>query len=280
VQRWERDEGLPVHRHQHKERGTVYAYTAEIDRWSEQRRLQREPEPPEPPEPPPTGFWKRVARRAPVLVTLVLILALATVASLRPIARYYNNRGVQLQQMGDLEGAIQDYKKAIAVRSSYAEAHYNLGDSYEDLQDFDKARDEYQRAVESDPRFYEAYNNLARLYIKQRKDYGAALGLLDRALSLKPSEPEVNYSLYKNYGWASLEIGARGQAEHYLKNAIALEPERGAAHCLMAELLDGQMPGDKALAEWESCAAYGSQVEVEPEWKLKAQERLMHEATR
>src|SRR5271166_3609850 len=33
VQRWERDEGLPVHRHQHKDRGTVYAFTGEIDRW-------------------------------------------------------------------------------------------------------------------------------------------------------------------------------------------------------------------------------------------------------
>ncbi len=33
VQRWEKREGLPVHRHQHDERGTAYAYSAEIDRW-------------------------------------------------------------------------------------------------------------------------------------------------------------------------------------------------------------------------------------------------------
>ena len=33
VQRWEKQEGLPVHRHQHDERGTAYAYAEEIDRW-------------------------------------------------------------------------------------------------------------------------------------------------------------------------------------------------------------------------------------------------------
>ena len=37
VQRWEKQEGLPVHRHQHDERGTAYAYSAEIDRWLDSR---------------------------------------------------------------------------------------------------------------------------------------------------------------------------------------------------------------------------------------------------
>ena len=37
VQRWEKREGLPVHRHQHDERGTAYAYSAEIDCWLEAR---------------------------------------------------------------------------------------------------------------------------------------------------------------------------------------------------------------------------------------------------
>ena len=41
VQRWERDEDLPVHRHQHEKRGTVYAYRSEIDAW----RLERASDP-------------------------------------------------------------------------------------------------------------------------------------------------------------------------------------------------------------------------------------------
>jgi TolB-like protein/Tfp pilus assembly protein PilF len=33
VQRWEQEEGLPVHRHQHEKRGSVYAYAHELDAW-------------------------------------------------------------------------------------------------------------------------------------------------------------------------------------------------------------------------------------------------------
>jgi Tol biopolymer transport system component len=38
VYRWEKEEGLPVHRHQHKELGSVFAYTAELDAWLNARR--------------------------------------------------------------------------------------------------------------------------------------------------------------------------------------------------------------------------------------------------
>ena len=35
VRRWERREGLPVHRILHRALGSVYAYTAELDAWLE-----------------------------------------------------------------------------------------------------------------------------------------------------------------------------------------------------------------------------------------------------
>ncbi len=37
AQRWEKLEGLPVHRHLHKKLGSAYAYTSEIDHWQTQR---------------------------------------------------------------------------------------------------------------------------------------------------------------------------------------------------------------------------------------------------
>ena len=40
VQAWEKQEGLPVHRHQHRKAGTVYAYPSEIDAW---RRGREDP---------------------------------------------------------------------------------------------------------------------------------------------------------------------------------------------------------------------------------------------
>ena len=37
VRRWERHEGLPVHRHRHARIGSIYAYTRELDAWFESR---------------------------------------------------------------------------------------------------------------------------------------------------------------------------------------------------------------------------------------------------
>jgi hypothetical protein len=42
VQRWERTEGLPVCRHRHDKRGTVYAFRREVDMWREERRERRD----------------------------------------------------------------------------------------------------------------------------------------------------------------------------------------------------------------------------------------------
>ncbi len=97
-------------------------------------------------------------------------------------------------------------------------------------------------------------------------------------MNLKPQEPSVRYSLHKNYGWANFELRQLGQAEQNLKLALAVNSDRGAAHCLLAKVLDAQQKAAVALAEWEACAAYSNQEEVEPEWRNEAQERLRKEA--
>jgi TolB-like protein/Flp pilus assembly protein TadD len=43
VQRWERTEGLPVHRHEHKKKSTVYAYAGELDEWIRNRQPKDDP---------------------------------------------------------------------------------------------------------------------------------------------------------------------------------------------------------------------------------------------
>jgi tetratricopeptide (TPR) repeat protein len=214
------------------------------------------------------------------LAITALVLALALVRSLPSVARAFNNRGFQLQQRGQIKAAIEEYQRAIRLNPGYAEAHYNLADAYEEIPNYDKALEEYQRAIDADLTFYPAYNNLSRLYILRRRDYGAALRLLDRAINLKPQEPSVQYSLHKNYGWANFELHHLEQAERDLRLAIGMNSERGAAHCVLAKVLDAQERAAVALTEWESCAAYSGQEEMEPEWRNEAQERLRKEAAR
>src|SRR6202042_212275 len=50
VQRWEKREGMPVHRHLHDKRGSVYALTEELDEWV-RSRSPRVDEPEKKPEP-------------------------------------------------------------------------------------------------------------------------------------------------------------------------------------------------------------------------------------
>src|SRR5271163_4729712 len=68
VQRWERREGMPVHRHVHAKQGSVYAYRSELDAWWEGRR-GRLPDPsdsaPEPDLSPPPADSAPVVPKAP-----------------------------------------------------------------------------------------------------------------------------------------------------------------------------------------------------------------------
>src|SRR5713226_6093331 len=44
VQRWETTEGLPIHRHEHQKKSTVYAYAGELDDWFKKRQPVDDPE--------------------------------------------------------------------------------------------------------------------------------------------------------------------------------------------------------------------------------------------
>ena len=50
VQGWEKNEALPIHRHQHSKQGSVYAFKAELDAWRDARKVL--PETPAPALPP------------------------------------------------------------------------------------------------------------------------------------------------------------------------------------------------------------------------------------
>jgi serine/threonine protein kinase len=228
------------------------------------------------------NWIRRLPRRSKIWLALVgalggICFVALMMGALHPIARYLNNKGVLFQQHGQLRAAIQDYTRAIRLDPGYAQAHYNLADAYEEIPDYERALTEYQRAIAADVEFYPAYNNLSRLYILRRREYGTAMRLLDRALELKPEQQSVQYSLHKNYGWADFELGNLSQAEKELKIAIGLNQERGSAHCLLAKVLEAQGRTSIAAPEWEICLANSMDPDVEPEWRVEAQERLRKE---
>ena len=86
VQRWEKREGMPVHRHVHDKRGSVYALSSEIDAWRESRKLSLEEGPREATAEAPTDSDTRLRvvtptmRRWMVPITGVAVLAAVTFA--------------------------------------------------------------------------------------------------------------------------------------------------------------------------------------------------------
>lgn len=210
------------------------------------------------------------ARLALALAALLLIFGISRLVPLA--ARYYNNRGIGERSRGALASAVVSLQRAVSVDPEFAVAHYNLASAHEESLDFDAAIKEYTTAIRGRPDLYFAYNNLARLYLLRADDPTSALNLVNKALTLKPTDVDTRYSLIKNLGWAHLSLKLPRLAEIELRQAIALRPERGAAYCLLAQV--EELQGSEALSSWEKCAAYNTDSDVEPEWDATAQERL------
>jgi Tol biopolymer transport system component len=67
VTRWEREEGLPIHRHLHSKSGTVYAFKPELDAWWTNRGPEMDREPPG-----PQSSWLSRARHSRRLAAAVI----------------------------------------------------------------------------------------------------------------------------------------------------------------------------------------------------------------
>src|SRR5215469_5030279 len=72
VTRWEREQGLPVHRHK---TGTVYAYKPELNAWWTSHSQQIECEPPV--AAPPPSSWRRRFRIPTAVAGLIAAAVLA-----------------------------------------------------------------------------------------------------------------------------------------------------------------------------------------------------------
>ena len=114
VQRWEKREGMPVHRHVHDKAGSVYAFSAELDAWARSRKLRAIQESgTEAPAPmsqglPHTATAKLRIRWRIVLPVTALAVALAAGAGLWFKRNEYFWRSpimdAQLQTVTDFEG--------------------------------------------------------------------------------------------------------------------------------------------------------------------------------
>jgi len=67
---------------------------------------------------------------------------------LSPRTVFYNNRGVVRNDLGDKQGAIDDYNQALKFNPNLTQAYYNRGVVHLQLGDKRKAREDLQRAAQ------------------------------------------------------------------------------------------------------------------------------------
>lgn len=89
-------------------------------------------------------------------------------------AREYRVRGLELQRMGNLDGAMVWYQKAIQLDPAHAVTYNDLGIVCEAKGLTDRAEGYYLLAIKADPDYLSPYTNLAYVY-EGRRDLQKAL---------------------------------------------------------------------------------------------------------
>lgn len=220
------------------------------------------------------NFWQEISCG----LSLLLMCSLFGVNySLPNWAIAVNRSGLENYNNKRIESAKADFERAIAMRPDYGEARYNLGWLYEEINDLDKAKAQYELAVQGDLQKFDkevnhlkALNNLGRLYIL-KKEYGTAALFLNQGIQESEStksmtsgenssEGGVYYSLRKNMGWARLMQERYVEAEVQLRSAIALNPKRSSAYCLLAQVVEAKEPSNQAIALefWIKCISFAT----------------------
>ena len=107
------------------------------------------------------------------------------------LARWHNELGVALHQLGNVAGAAESYRRALRNDPRYALAYNNLGVAHADLGEPNSAREALQRATTLDTMLACAQTNL------QLCQFGSAetINVLDVVIEMQLECPDVAASL-------------------------------------------------------------------------------------
>jgi Tfp pilus assembly protein PilF len=87
----------------------------------------------------------------------------------REKANAHFEKGLKLQEAGNFKEASKNFKKAVRIDGSYAEAWSNLGYTYRKQGYFNKAVKAYKKAIKLSPNLAEAHEYLGEAYAEMGK---------------------------------------------------------------------------------------------------------------
>jgi tetratricopeptide (TPR) repeat protein len=199
-------------------------------------------------------------RRLPAF-TLVLLLQAASVLAQAQSAQDADRlfaRGLELHQAGDILGAIDAYKAALAIAPTRPDALSNLGAAYVRLGQFDDAIKQYDAALQADALNNAVRLNLALAYYKSARP-NEAIPHLKRVIS---SDPEAK-NAYLVLGDCYLQTGQEKELVSLLRpreqmfgGDLAFAYLVGTALLRMDDLVGGQEYVNRVFGAGESAEAH------------------------
>lgn len=201
-----------------------------------------------------TPHYQGEAMAATAAIALLAVLGVRFFG-LPVLALHYNNQGGNHLRAGELTQSHLDFQRAVSLNPDYAEAYYNLADAYVETGDYDQACSLYQRALAANRTLDLAYNGLGYALIL-RGELDRAVPILYTGLSLAQDD-KARIVLWTNLGRAYLEAQRYYEAEDALAQALVLNPEEAAAHCMLALAAEAvERPNDEVILQWERCLGY------------------------
>lgn len=161
----------------------------------------------------------------------------------------FNISGAFYKTKGQLEIAIEKFEEAITLKSSYAEAHYNLGVTLGELGKTNEAIDCYKNALNINKEYPDAHNNLGNIYLALSQ-YELSIEHFEWAVAYKPDFAEA----HNNLGIVNRTIGRLSEAGKNVDKALSINPNfvsavnfRGLLHHDMNQHEEAIKFFDKAL---------------------------------
>ena len=152
-------------------------------------------------------------------------VAINKAIELSPRAVFYSNRGVVRADLGDKQGAIEDYNQAIKINPNYAPAYNNRGNVRAELGNKQGAIDDYNQVIRINPNYALAYYNRGIV----RDELGDKQGAIDDynlAIKINPNDAQAYY----NRGYVRNELGNKQGAIDDFNLAIKINPNLAQAY--------------------------------------------------
>jgi tetratricopeptide (TPR) repeat protein/tRNA A-37 threonylcarbamoyl transferase component Bud32 len=200
----------------------------------------------------PTDFWLHFYLGDILAAPGERVGCLQAAVAVRPTSSIAHlNLGSALGNNKDLEGAIQEYHKAIELNPNDALPHYGLGVTLSDKGDLEGAIQEYNEAIKLDPNYAPAHNNLG-ICLSDKKDLEGAIKEYDKAIKLDP-----NYALaHHNLGFALYhKKDLKGAIKEYDK-AIKLKDKYALAHNGLGMALADKQDLEGAIKEYKKAIKF------------------------